>query len=44
LQQRFGDPHPLDPQQQASMVFDYSDVERSPDRHQPASIVEKYFR
>jgi len=44
LQQRFGDPHPLDPQQQASMVFDYSDVERSPDRHQPASIVQKYFR
>ena len=44
LQRRFGDPHPLDPEGQASMAFDYSRAERTPDRHQPASIREKYFR
>jgi arylsulfatase A-like enzyme len=44
LQQRFGDPHPLEGEERASMVFDYSDVERSPDRHQPPYILERYFQ
>ena len=44
LHGRFDDAYPLFPEEQASMAFDYEQVERSPDRHQPASIRRKYFR
>jgi arylsulfatase A-like enzyme len=37
------DPHPLVTGEEASMVFDYESVERQPDAHQPAWVVEKYF-
>lgn len=42
-QQRTGDPHPLTSDERLPMTFDFSTVERSPDRHQPASILRKYF-
>lgn len=41
---RLGDPYPLSPDEQAPMEFDYSQVERAPDRHQPESIRKKYFQ
>jgi arylsulfatase A-like enzyme len=37
------DPHPLVAETKASMDFDHASVERQPDRHQPAWVVEKYF-
>lgn len=43
-QQHAGDPHPLTAAQRAPMDFDYSEIQRQPDRHQPPVIVEKYFR
>ena len=41
-----GDPHPLVTEEKASMDFDHEAAERDrqPDRHQPAWVVEKYFR
>jgi arylsulfatase A-like enzyme len=39
-----GDPHPLATDEKASMEFDYDSVDRAPDRHQPAWVVEKYFQ
>ena len=40
------DPHPLVTDTKASMEFDHetAERERQPDRHQPAWVVEKYFR
>ena len=38
------DPHPLTAEEQASMEFDYSVIERTPDRHQPEIIRQKYFQ
>jgi arylsulfatase A-like enzyme len=38
------DPHPLVTDEKASMDFDYESIERQPDAHQPAWVVEKYFR
>ncbi len=38
------DPHPLVTDEKASLDFDYESIEREPDRHQPAWVVEKYFR
>lgn len=43
LHDRFGDPHPLSTDERLPFRFDFSTVERSPDRHQPPSVVEKYF-
>ena len=37
------DPHPLTAAERESMEFNYEIVERAPDRHQPAWVVEKYF-
>lgn len=42
-QQKSGDPDPLTSDMQKSMIFDYTEVERKPDRHQPKSIIERYF-
>ena len=38
-----GDPHPLSVEPRAPMGFDYRAVERRPDEHQPAWVIEKYF-
>jgi arylsulfatase A-like enzyme len=38
-----GDPHPLVTEGKAPTVFHYESVERQPDEHQPAWVVEKYF-
>ena len=38
-----GDRHPLLADEKDSMDFDYESVRRSPDEHQPAWVVEKYF-
>jgi arylsulfatase A-like enzyme len=38
-----GDPHPLFTDERAPMEFDFESVERRPDAHQPAWVVEKYF-
>lgn len=43
-QERTGDPHPLTAETRDPMEFDYTQVERTPDRHQPESVVRKYFR
>ena len=37
------DPHPLTSEEKESMEFNYEIIERSPDRHQPVWVVEKYF-
>ena len=42
-QLRTGDPNPLIASPRASMKFDYSGIDRKPDRHQPEVIVQKYF-
>jgi arylsulfatase A-like enzyme len=41
---RLEDPHPLVPDEKASMEFDHGSVDRQPDRHQPEWVVKKYFR
>jgi arylsulfatase A-like enzyme len=38
-----GDPFPLVADTQRSETFDYTSVPREPDRHQPPSVVRKYF-
>jgi hypothetical protein len=38
-----GDPHPLSVATPQSAEFDPASVERRPDPHQPAWVVEKYF-
>jgi arylsulfatase A-like enzyme len=38
-----GDPHPLSVEPRSPMGFDYRSVERKPDEHQPAWVIEKYF-
>jgi hypothetical protein len=38
-----GDPHPLSVEPRSPMGFDYRAVERKPDEHQPAWVIEKYF-
>lgn len=40
---RADDPNALSPEETMPFRFDYSQAGRSPDRHQPTSIVEKYF-
>jgi arylsulfatase A-like enzyme len=40
---RLGDPHPLVPDEKASMEFDDESIERQPDHHQPEWVVKKYF-
>ena len=42
-QEEAGDPHPLTSEPRMPMEFDYSDVVRVPDRHQPEEVVQKYF-
>lgn len=42
-QREFGDPHPLTAETRMPMEFDYSDIVRTPDRHQPEEVVQKYF-
>jgi len=42
-QQEAGDPHPLTAETRMPMEFDYSDIVRTPDRHQPEEVVQKYF-
>jgi arylsulfatase A-like enzyme len=37
------DPHPLYVDSLHSDVFDYSKIERKPDRHQPQWVIDKYF-
>jgi arylsulfatase A-like enzyme len=39
-----GDPHPLAVEILSPKEFDYRSVERKPDAHQPAWVIEKYFR
>ena len=43
-QQEASDPHPLTAETRMPMEFDYSDIVRTPDRHQPEEVVQKYFR
>ncbi|MEM1094888.1 MAG: sulfatase-like hydrolase/transferase [Bacteroidota bacterium] len=40
----FGDPHPLTTEQPRAMEVDYQQVRRTPDRHQPQWVVDKYFQ
>jgi arylsulfatase A-like enzyme len=40
---RLRDPHPLVADEMCPMDFSYESVERHPDEHQPAWVVEKYF-
>ncbi|MEM6645921.1 MAG: sulfatase-like hydrolase/transferase [Bacteroidota bacterium] len=43
-QAHFGDPHPLTSPQPRPMEVDYSQVQRTPDRHQPQWVIDKYFQ
>ena len=38
------DPHPLLVDSLSSQIFDPSSFERSPDRHQPQWVIDKYFK
>ena len=42
-QESAGDPHPLTAEEKLPMQVDYSSIARTPDRHQPESVVRKYF-
>ena len=40
---RFQDPYPLEVDSLWSGEFDFTTIDRMPDRHQPEWVVEKYF-
>lgn len=42
-QAEMDDPHPLTAEERRPMAFDYTQIERKPDRWQPSSVIERYF-